>query len=441
MRVYDIISKKRDGEKLSKEEIDFFIDGYTKEKIPDYQMSAFLMAIFLNGMDIDETANLTLSMMRTGKTLDLSSVPQIKVDKHSTGGVGDKVSLILAPLVSSCGLCVPMLSGRGLGYTGGTLDKLESISGFKTSFSLKKFEKNLKEIGVCIMGQTKDIAPADKKIYALRDVTATVDSIPLITSSILSKKLTEGADVIVFDVKVGNGAFMKDEKRAISLAQTLIQVGKRLKKKMVALITDMNEPLGEAVGNSLEVIESIEALKGNFQKDLMEVTFALGSCMLILGKRVKRFEKAKEILNQAIREGKALEKFRQMIERQRGESRVIDNYDLLPKAQFEILVKSPKSGYVKTIDTKKIGLAAVELGAGRERKEDKINHSVGFLIKKKVGDYVKNGDVIAKVLANDKNKAEVAKEKILSAYEINRTKSKRLKKTLYLVDEKGVTRL
>jgi len=441
MRVYDIISKKRDGEKLSKEEIDFFIDGYTKEKIPDYQMSAFLMAIFLNGMDIDETANLTLSMMRTGKTLDLSSVPQIKVDKHSTGGVGDKVSLILAPLVASCGLCVPMLSGRGLGYTGGTLDKLESISGFKTSFSLEKFEKNLKEIGVCIIGQTEDIAPADKKIYALRDVTATVDSIPLITSSILSKKLTEGADVVVFDVKVGNGAFMKDEKRAISLAQTLIQVGKRLKKKMVALITDMNEPLGEAVGNSLEVIESIEALKGNFQKDLREVTLALGSCMLILGKRVKRFEKAKEILNQAIKDGKALNKFRQMIERQGGDKKVIDNYDLLPKAQFEILVKSPKSGYVRSVDTKKIGFSAVELGAGREKIGDEIDPAVGFLIKKKVGDYVKKGDVIAKVLANDKNKAEVAKEKILSAYEISRTKSKRLKKTLYLVDEKGVTRL
>lgn len=441
MRVYEIISKKRDGEKLSKEEIDFFIDGYTKEKIPDYQMSAFLMAIFLNGMDIDETANLTLSMMRTGKTLDLSEVPQVKVDKHSTGGVGDKVSLILAPLVASCGLCVPMLSGRGLGHTGGTLDKLESISGFKTSFSLKKFEKNLKEIGLCIIGQTEDIAPADKKIYALRDVTATVDSIPLITSSILSKKLTEGADVIVFDVKVGNGAFMQDEKRAISLAQTLIQVGKRLKKKMVALITDMNEPLGEAVGNSLEVIESIEALKGNFQKDLMEVTFALGSCMLILGKRVKRFEKAKEILNQAIKDGKALDKFRQMIERQGGESRVIDNYNLLPKAQFEILVKSPKSGHLRSVDTKKIGFSAVELGAGRERKEDKIDHSVGFLIKKKVGDYVKKGDVIAKVLANDKNKGEVAKGKILSAYEISRTKSKRLKTILYLVDEKGVTKL
>lgn len=441
MRVYDIISKKRDTEKLSKDEIDFFIDGYTKEKIPDYQMSAFLMAIFLNGMDIDETANLTLSMMRTGKTLDLSEVPQVKVDKHSTGGVGDKVSLILAPLVASCGLCVPMLSGRGLGYTGGTLDKLESISGFKTSFSLKKFEKNLKEIGVCIMGQTKDIAPADKKIYALRDVTATVDSIPLITSSILSKKLTEGADVVVFDVKVGNGAFMEDENRAISLAQTLIQVGKRLKKKMVALITDMNEPLGEAVGNSLEVIESIEALKGNFQKDLMEVTFALGSCMLILGKRVKRFEKAKEILNQAIKDGKALDKFRQMIERQGGDKKVIDNYDLLPKAQFEILVKSPKSGYVRSVDTKKIGFSAVELGAGRERKEDKIDHSVGFLIKKKVGDYVKEDEVIAEIFANDKEKGEIAKEKILNAYKISRTKSKRLKKTLYLVDEKGVKKL
>ncbi len=441
MRVYDIISKKRDREKLSKDEIDFFIDGYTKEKIPDYQMSAFLMAIFLNGMDIDETANLTLSMMRTGKTLDLSEVPQVKVDKHSTGGVGDKVSLILAPLVASCGLCVPMLSGRGLGYTGGTLDKLESISGFKTSFSLKKFEKNLKEIGLCIIGQTEDIAPADKKIYALRDVTATVDSIPLITSSILSKKLTEGADVIVFDVKVGNGAFMKDEEKAISLAQTLIQVGKRLKKKMVALITDMNEPLGEAVGNSLEVIESIEALKGNFQKDLMEVTFALGSCMLILGKRVKRFEKAKEILNQAIKDGKALDKFRQMIERQGGDKKVIDNYDLLPKAQFEILVKSPKSGYVRSVDTKKIGFSAVELGAGREKIGDKIDPAVGFLIKKKVGDYVKEDEVIAEIFANDKEKGEIAKEKILSAYEISRTKSKRLKKTLYLVDEKGVRKL
>ncbi|KPL03790.1 MAG: hypothetical protein AMJ90_03250 [candidate division Zixibacteria bacterium SM23_73_2] len=438
MRAYQIISKKRDGEKLKKEEIDIFIDGYTKGKVPDYQMSAFLMAVFLKGMDIEETADLTFSMMRTGRVLDLSEIPLAKIDKHSTGGVGDKVSLILAPLVASCGVCVPMLSGRGLGHTGGTLDKLESIPGFKTSLSLKQFERNLKKIGVCVMGQTQDIAPADKKIYALRDVTATVESIPLITSSILSKKLAEGADGIVFDVKMGNGAFMQDQENAITLAQTLIKVGKKLKKRMVALVTDMNEPLGEAVGNSLEVIESIQALKGNFKEDLMEVTLALGSYMLILGKRVKSFGKGEEILLQAIRDGKALEKFRQMVKAQGGDERVIDNYELLPKAKFEISVKSPKSGYIKSIDTKKIGLAAVELGAGREKKDDKIDPAVGFLIKKKVGDYDKKGEVIAKVLANDKNKGEVAKDRILSSYTIVKAKSKRLSKIYHLVDNKRI---
>jgi len=438
MRAYDIISEKRDGKKLSKAEIDFLVQGYTKGEIPDYQMSAFLMAVFLKGMDIEETVFLTFSIMRTGKILDLSGIPQVKIDKHSTGGVGDKVSLILAPLVASCGVCVPMLSGRGLGHTGGTLDKLESIPGFRTSLSLKEFERNLKKIGICIMGQTEDIAPADKRIYALRDVTATVESIPLITASILSKKLAEGADGVVFDVKVGKGAFMQDEEDAVSLAQTLIKVGKRLKKKMIALITDMNEPLGEGVGNSLEVIESIEALKGNLKKDLMEVTLALGSYMLILGRRVRSFEKGKEILYQAIKNGKALETFKQMIKLQGGDEGIVENYNLLPKAKFETSVKSTKSGYVKAIDTKKIGLAAVELGAGREKKEDKIDWDVGFLIKKKVGDYVKKGEVIAEVLANNKKRGEVAKEKILSSYTIIKAKSNRLSKMYYLIDEKGV---
>lgn len=431
MRAYDIICKKRDKGKLTKKEIEFFISGYTSNKIPDYQMSSLLMAIFLNGMDSEETYNLTLSMMKSGEVLDLSSIPEVMVDKHSTGGVGDKVSIILAPLVAACGLKVPMISGRGLGHTGGTLDKLESIPGFRTNLSLNEFKKNLYQIGVCIMGQTEKIAPADKKIYALRDVTGTIDSIPLITSSILSKKLASGVDAIVFDVKCGNGAFMQTKENAGELAKALIQVGKKMKKKMVALITDMNEPLGKALGNSLEIIESIEALKGKGSEDLMEVTLALGAEMLILGKKAKNLKEAEGKLEQAIESGAGLKKFEQMIRSQGGNPDVIHNYDLLPRAKYEIEVKSQREGYVKSIQTKEIGSAACELGAGREKIDDQIDLSIGFLINKKVGDYVEKREVIASVFANDLTKGKTAEEEIKDSYKISKQKTKGLKKILY----------
>jgi len=441
MRAYEIISKKRDGGKLYKEEIELFVSGYTQGKILDYQMSALLMAIFLKGMDGDETKDLTWAMMKSGEVLDWDFLPGIKVDKHSTGGVGDKVSLILAPLVASCGVYVPMISGRGLGHTGGTLDKLKSIPGFRTDLSLDEFKKIVSQIKVSIMEQTDQIAPADKKIYALRDVTATVESIPLICSSILSKKFAEGIDALVLDVKVGKGAFMDSERKGITLAKALIEIGAKMKKKIIALITNMNEPLGEAVGNSLEVIEAIEALKGKGPQDLMEVTLALGSYMLILGQKVKGFEEGKRKMKNAIESRDALSKFKEMIKAQGGNVHIIDNYSFLPQAKFEIQVKSSQSGYVKSIDTKRIGLAAVQLGAGRQKLEDKIDHAVGFLIKKRVGDYVEKGETLVQVLANDEGKGEIAKEEILEAHEISKAKSKRLRKVLYLVDRKGVKKL
>jgi len=434
MRAYDIVCKKRDKGKLTKEEIEFFISGFTSNKIPDYQMSALLMAIFLNGMDSEETSNLTLSMLRSGDVLDLSSIPGIKVDKHSTGGVGDKVSLILAPLVAACGLKVPMISGRGLGHTGGTLDKLESIPGFRTNLTASEFKKNVSQIGVCIMGQTEKIAPADKKIYALRDVTGTIDSVPLIVSSILSKKLASGVDGIVFDVTCGNGAFMQTEKKAKELAKTLIRICRRMKRKAAALITDMNEPLGQAVGNSLEVIESIGALKGKGPQDLREVTLALGAEMLLLGKKAKSVRGAQGKLEQAIENGAGLKKFEQMIKSQGGNPDVIYDYDLLPKAKYKIEVKSDRTGYVQSIQTEEIGFACCKLGAGREKVDDGIDPAVGFLIKKKVGDYVKKGELLACVLANDLRKGKTARKEIKHCYKISRKKTKGFKKVLHRLD-------
>lgn len=428
MRACDIIAKKRDKGKLTKEEIESFISGFTSNRIPDYHMSALLMAIFLNGMDSEETCNLTSSMMKSGEVLDLSSIPGIKVDKHSTGGVGDKVSLVLAPLVAACGLKVPMISGRRLGHTGGTLDKLESIPGFRTDLNLNEFRKNVSEIGICIMGQTKKIAPADKKMYALRDVTATVDSIPLIVSSILSKKLASGVDAVVFDVKCGNGAFMQTGEKAKKLARALINTGKRMGKKMVALITDMNEPLGQAVGNSLEVVESIEALKGKGPQDLMEVTLALGVEMLILGKRARSRKEAKERLQEAISKGTALKKFEQMIKRQGGNPEVIFNYGLLPKAKYRVEVKSERTGYVHSIQTKQIGLAACQLGAGREKINERIDPAVGFLIKKKKGNYVKKGELMAYVFSNNLAKGKMVAEKMRDCYRISKRKTSGFKK-------------
>lgn len=439
--MYKIISKKRDKKKLTQEEIEYFVSGYAEGQIPDYQASALLMAIFLNGMDAQEIFHLTRSMMNSGKVLDLSSVPGVKVDKHSTGGVGDKVSLILAPLVASCGVKVPMISGRGLGHTGGTLDKLESIPGFRTDLSLKRFMTNLRDGGICMMGQTKEIAPADRKMYALRDVTATVNSIPLIAASIMSKKLAEGADGFVFDVKVGNGAFMQKQDEAVLLAKILIQMAKRFKKKAVALITDMNEPLGEAVGNSIEVVEAIQALKGKAPTDLIEVTIALSAQMLVLGKKAENLKEAEKKLSLAIKTGQALEKFREMIKGQGGDPRVLDDYRLLPWAKHKLIVGSEKGGYVQSINTRKIGLCAVKLGAGREKLDSRIDPGVGLLIKKKVGDTIKKGETVAVIFTNNISRGKLAGKEIEEAYRIGKRKTNRLKKVLLIVDEKGTKKL
>ncbi len=438
MQISEIISKKRDKGKLTAEEIDFFVSGYSEGQIPDYQASALLMATFLNGMDAEETFCLTQSMMNSGRVLDLKSVRGAKVDKHSTGGVGDKVSLILAPLVAACGVKVPMISGRALGHTGGTLDKLESIPGFRTDLPLRKFTANLREIGVCMIGQTKEIAPADRKLYALRDVTATVNCIPLIASSIMSKKLAEGADAFVFDVKVGNGAFMKKQKEAVLLAKSLVQIAKRFKKKAAALITDMNEPLGETVGNSIEVIEAIHALKGRTPKDLMEVTMALGTRMLVLGKKAKNVKEAQGKLWRAIDTGTAIDRFREMVKKQGGNPEVADDFGLLPWAKFRLVTASRREGYVQSIDTRKIGLAVMELGAGRETLDSSIDRGTGLLVKKKVADRVEKNDALAVIYANNLKKARHASQEIREAYEIGNKKVRSLKKILIVVDQRGV---
>jgi pyrimidine-nucleoside phosphorylase len=424
MTAYEIILKKRNGERLTKSEIEFLVSGYTNGLIPDYQFSAFLMAVYFQGMSFDEIADLTDAMMRSGKVFDLSDIAGHKIDKHSTGGVGDKVSLILAPLVAACGINVPMVSGRGLGHTGGTLDKLESIPGFRTDLTENEFKKQLKKIGLAMMGQTKELAPADKKIYALRDVTATVDSIPLIAASIMSKKLAEGIDGLVLDVKTGSGAFMRELSDAKKLTKVMIEIGKRMGKKVVALITSMEQPLGNMIGNSIEVLESIKYLKGNGPKDLMEVTIALGEEMLLMGNKAKTKEQARQLLTNAINSGIALEKFRQLIKYQDGDERVIDTYNLLPHAKYRIEVKSHQTGYIQKIDALAMGLLSVEIGCGRRTIDDKIDYSAGFILKKKIGDEVKKGELLVEVFGQDQHKVKAVSQKILNTYKIGKEKVK-----------------
>lgn len=410
-----------EGIELSREEIAYIVDKFTKGEIPDYQMAIFLASVYFNGMNFEEIAHLTSAMMHSGEVLNLSSVSGIKVDKHSTGGVGDKVSLILAPLVASCGVVVPMISGRGLGHTGGTLDKLESIPGFRTALDAEEFIKILKQTGVAIIGQTEKIVPADKKLYALRDATNTVASIPLIASSIMSKKLTEGIDGLVLDVKTGNGAFMQKLKDAKLLARTMIEIGKRLNKKVVAVITDMNQPLGRTVGNALEVEESVSALKGDGGEDLMEVTYELGACMLLLAGKAKKKEDAKRVLKKKILTGEGLKKFKEMVESQSGDSSVTDGGSL-QKAKYKIAVESEESGYVKTIDTLKIGSIACSLGAGRMKLNDRIDYSVGLTIEKKISKKVKKGELLAYIHTNDRKKGEEAGRDILECYKFSKNR-------------------
>lgn len=418
MRMYDLIQKKKEGKELTTEEINYMIEGYTKGTIPDYQMSAMTMAICFQGMSKKETLDLTLAMRDSGEVLDLSQIEGVKVDKHSTGGVGDKVSLVLTPIVASLGVPVAKMSGRGLGHTGGTIDKLESFDGFSTEITEEKFIDSVNTIGIAIAGQTANLAPADKKLYALRDVTATVNQLSLIASSIMSKKLASGADGIVLDVKTGNGAFMQAEEDALALAKAMVDIGNRAGKKTVALITDMDQPLGNAVGNALEVKEAMEALRGNGPKDLMEVVYALGVQMLILAGRAEDEEIAAHLITETIEQRQALKKFEEFIENQGGSKEQILHPDLLPKARYVIPVLAEEDGYVSRILAQDIGAACMTLGGGRETKESVIDLSVGVILNKKRGDAVKKGEALAYIHANDRKKAITASNKTQKAYEL-----------------------
>lgn len=418
MHILDIISKKKQGRKLTKEEIYYVVNGYTDGIIPDYQISALLMAIYFKGMDAEETSTLTMAMVESGDQIDLSSIEGIKVDKHSTGGVGDKVSLIVIPLVASLGIPVAKLSGRGLGHTGGTIDKLESIEGFDIGLSMEKFIDNVNRYKMAIAGQTGDLTPADKKLYALRDVTATVDSVPLIASSIMSKKIASGSDAIVLDVKVGNGAFMKTLEEARILAEAMVSIGKGLGRNTVAVLTNMNEPLGREVGNANEVREAIAALKGEAGEDLISVSVTIASYMAVLGKAFEDLETAEKAILENIRNGKAMEQFELLVKIQGGNAEQIRHPETLPTAQIEVPVIARAEGYVHEIRAQEIGTAAMLLGAGRETKEELIDYASGIHLEKKVGDRVENGDVLCILLTNREDYQD-AYNKALEAYEIN----------------------
>lgn len=444
MRMYDLINKKKNNEKLTKEEIDFIVQGYTKGDIPDYQMSAFLMAVCFNGMDMEETTNLTLSMRDSGETLDLSRINGITVDKHSTGGVGDKTSLILGPMIAALGIPVAKMSGRGLGHTGGTIDKLESIPGFSTSISGDLFFENVNRIKLSIMGQTADLAPADKKIYALRDVTATVDCLPLIASSIMSKKLASGADAIVLDVKMGSGAFMKDYDSALALAKAMVDIGNMAGKNTSAVITDMNQPLGRNIGNALEVIEAIEALNGNAPDDLLQDCIWLASLMLVAAGAASDIESAKNMALATLRDGSALKKFAEFAEAQGGDPSYIFDPSKFRLGEICEPVLSPCDGIITKIDTQEIGICSLILGGGRETKDSIIDLSVGIKINKKLHDTVKKGEPLCMMYANSREKLVQASERFIKAYTISDKETDELKqhKTVYAyVTKDGITEL
>ena len=409
MNIIDIIEAKKDKKALTKEQIHFFIKGYIDKTIEDYQASALLMAITINGMTSEETAYLTEEMRVSGEVWDLSDIPGLKIDKHSTGGVGDKVSLILGPLVASCGAKMAKMSGRGLGHTGGTLDKMESIPGMRINLTKEEFKKQVKEIGVCIIGQSKDIDPADKKLYALRDVTGTVQSIPLIASSIMSKKLASGADCILLDVKCGKGAFMKTYEDAKILATEMVNIGKKLKKNVKAEITDMNQPLGKAIGNSLEIKEVIETLKGNGPKDLEDICLSSGAILLVQAELFKNTEDARKALVENIKNGKAFEKFKEFVKAQGGDVEYIDHPEKFPVSKNLIEIKSDDEGYIKTIDALAIGLGSCHLGGGREKITDVIDMSAGIILNKKVGDFVKKGELLCTLHTNKDNVDHIIK--------------------------------
>lgn len=424
MRMVDIIEKKRDGQELSTEEIQFFIEGYTSGTIPDYQASALLMAIYFQGMSERECADLTMAMVHSGDTIDLSRIKGIKVDKHSTGGVGDTTSLPLASMVAACGVPVAKMSGRGLGHTGGTIDKLEAIEGFSVELSSEQFINQVNEIKLSIVGQSGNLTPADKKLYALRDVTSTVSSIPLIASSIMSKKIAAGADAIVLDVKTGDGAFMKTVEDSVKLAETMVKIGNNVGRKTMAIISDMSEPLGFAIGNALEVKEGIDLLKGKGPSDLLELCYTLGSYMVYLGGKAESPEEARKKLVEVVENGEALKVFKQFIAAQGGNPQVVDDESLLPKALYEINVLAKKAGYIEKIEADDIGICAMLLGAGRATKESTIDLSVGIVLNKKVGDKVAEGDVLCTVHSNKENVQDVI-EKIYEHIHISENEVKK----------------
>ena len=418
MNIVDLIIKKRDGGKLTKEELNFFIKGVTDSSIPDYQVSAMLMAIYFQSLDSEETSELTLAMAHSGGTFDLSSIEGIKVDKHSTGGVADTTTLILAPLVASCGVPVIKMSGRGLGFSGGTLDKLESIPGFKIDVTEQQALEFASKSGIVLMSQTDNLTPADKKLYALRDVTGTVENIPLISGSIMSKKIAAGADTIVLDVKCGSGAFMKDYDSAVELATTMAAIGKSVGREVTAVISSMDQPLGMYIGNSLEVIEAIETLKGKVQGDLLEVTLTLGAYMLIGAKKVKTVDEGRTLLRENINNGKGLEKFKELLLQQGGNTDIIDEYSLLPLSAEKFSLKAGKSGYIYSMNTAEIGRASLETGAGRASKSDTIDFGAGIIMKVRIGDFVKSDDVLADIYSSTFEKCASSAKYLSEAIQI-----------------------
>ncbi|MFZ1053764.1 MAG: thymidine phosphorylase [Candidatus Sulfotelmatobacter sp.] len=417
-RAIDVIRKKRDGGELSRDEIDYLVNSYTRGDIPDYQVSAWLMAVVLRGMTRAETASLTDAMLHSGEVLNLSSLAARKVDKHSTGGVGDKTSLVLAPLAAAAGVAVPMISGRGLGHTGGTLDKLEAIPGFNVNLPVAQFRRVLEACGCAMIGQTAEIAPADRKLYALRDVTGTVESPYLICASIMSKKLAEGIDALVLDVKTGSGAFMKGEKDAAFLAELMVETGERMGKKVVALITDMDQPLGRMIGNALEVVEVVEVLRGEGPEDVRQLGIELAGWMLHLGGVADEVEDGKTQSEKLIASGKGLDRFRQMVELQGGDPRVVDDAKKLPQARHTTIVSSPKNGYLASLQCEQVGTACVILGGGRERKEDSVDPAVGIVLHKKVGDAVSVGETLATIHYNAETRAARAQQLLEASYQI-----------------------
>ena len=446
MNPVELISKKRNGGTLTKDELGYLVDGYVHERLPDYQMSAFLMACYFRGMTREETVSLTEIMLHSGKVVDLSEIPGLKVDKHSTGGVGDKVSLLLAPIAAACGVPVPMISGRSLGHTGGTLDKLESIPGFRTNLSIAEYKDVIARNGLVMIGQTKDIAPADKKLYALRDVTATIECIPLIAASIMSKKLAEGIDGLVLDIKTGRGAFMKTYEEARELASVLVNIGNQFGKETFGFITDMNQPLGVGVGNWIEVVESVECLRGvrginDSSSDLMEVTLVLTAAMLMLGKKASSMEEGIQRSRKAITDGSAYRKFLDLVEAQGGKVETIENLEHYPLSRHSIEIKSGQSGFMSAIDPMEVGLTALALGAGRSRVDEPIDHKAGIILKKKVGDTVEIGETLALLLTDREEALPSSRVRLAQAFHITAQKPQTKSLVLAQVTPAGVTPL